>query len=225
VKTLWLTSLVMLAAAGSAHAFGHLTASCDAPCNGLCTPRMSVTWVEQTITDYKTEWEKKPIEVWVEQPVTKVVPKTYKRTEYELAYIDRKDVRTVIATVPRAAMKEITTYKMEPCTTTDPCTGQCHTTYSVKTCIENIPVTAYQCIERKEPVTVTTAYMKPVEKTYTVLDTVIEYKKVKLIKEELCPKQVPFQRTIQVPVYVPCGESAAVESKTLPPPVVDKPLK
>jgi hypothetical protein len=216
VKTLLLTplaALALVAATSPVHAFGNINAGCAAPCNGLCTPHMTVKWVEQTVTDYRTEFEKKKVEVEVEQPdETSIEKKTYTRVVEELAFVKRLDIKPIIALVPRYSMKQVTTYKMVPCTTTD-CTGKCHTTYSVKTCVESVPVTAYECVEKKQQVEVTTAYMKPVVKTYQVESWVPKYKKVKMIKEELCPKQVPYERKIQVQVCVPCGEAIA-EPKT-----------
>jgi hypothetical protein len=217
VKTLLLTPLAavaFLAATGSAGAFGHPAACGDAPCNGLCTPHMTVKWVEQTVTDYRTEFERKKTEVEVEQPdLTSIERKTYTRVEQQLDYVKRLDFRTEIALVPRYSMKEVTNYKLVPCNTTDPCTGKCHTTYSVEASVEKIPVTAYECVERKQPVEVTIAVLKPVEKTYQVESWVPKYNKVKMIKEELCPKQVPYQRKIYVPVHVPCGEAPAEPMK------------
>src|SRR5207302_490647 len=124
----------LLAATGPAGAFGHHKASCD-NCAQTCAPKTTIAWVEQTVTDYKTEWQTKDIEVEIDQPFFREEVKTYKRFEDVLAFTDRKDIRPVIKLIPRSSMKDITTYKMEPCTTTD-CHGQCHTTYSVKTCVE-----------------------------------------------------------------------------------------
>jgi hypothetical protein len=190
-------------AAGPALGFGHRHKDCAT--EESCAPQMTVTWVEQTVTEYKTEWKTRDIECVENVTTYRLVPKTFKRIEMELAFIDRKDYRPQIELVPKTGVKELTTYKMVATPCTDPCTGACKNVYHPEVCTEKVPATSYFINTVPQPIVETTAYIKPVERTYTYTESIPETKPVKLIRQELYCEQVPYQRVIKVPVYTPCN--------------------
>jgi hypothetical protein len=189
-------------AATPAFAFGHHKADC-AP-GDCCPPQMTVTFVEQTVTDYKLEWKTRDVEVINEVTDYKEVTKTFTRIEQELAFVDRKDIRPSLKLVPKLGVKELTTYKMVPTTCVDPCTGCSKTTFHPEACTEKVPATRYELAHVPEQIVVTTAYLRPVERTYEYTESVPEVKKVKLVRQELYCEKVPYQRIVRVPVYTPC---------------------
>jgi hypothetical protein len=189
--------------ASTAFAFGHQKADC-AP-SDCCAPQMTVTFVEETVTDYKLEWKTRDVEVITEITAYKEVTKTFKRIEQELAFVDRKDIRPSLELVPKLGVKELTTHKMVPTTCVDPCTGCSKTTFHPEACTEQVPATRYELAHRPEQIVVTTAYLRPVERTYQYTESVPEVKKVKLVRQELYCERVPYKRIVRVPVFTPCA--------------------
>jgi hypothetical protein len=200
-------ALAALALAGApVSAFGHLPKEWPPPCAEPCPPPPPppIVWEERTVTTFRPETHTRDVEAVVSELTHREVKIPTTRLVLETVYKDHKEVRTFFELVPRPCVKTVTSYRMVPCTTVDPCTGCPKTTYHPEPYVQELPAVAYDSVPVKKEVIVTRACLKQVEKPFEIVRLVPEVKQVKKVFQQEYTVMVPHTIVIKVPVCPAC---------------------
>ena len=104
---------VLLLSTPDASAFGRRKKHCAEDCAPGCAPApMNVTWVEQTVTAYRTEWRTRQVPVEVSRPVERIEVKKEKRTVIVPTWVTEKS--TVSEVVPTWVTEKSTVTEVVP---------------------------------------------------------------------------------------------------------------
>jgi hypothetical protein len=126
-------------------------------------------------------------------------------TTIEVEYKEDRQKVTVMAPKKRLVDQQITTTRFEPCTTVDPCTGHCTTTYKPVPECKTIQVEVFDIVPEEREVIVRVPVLKCVQKDVIVRQLAVDCVTIPAIEKRLKAPIVPNEVKAVVPVPpLPC---------------------
>jgi len=138
--------------------------------------------------------------------ITKMTPREVVIGQFhplEVDYHEEKQVITRWTTKEREVIQEVLCTKVVPVTTTDPCTGECHTEHTTCPVMRQVKVKVYDVVPEQAVVVVKVPYLKPgpPQKVFRLeLDTTQE----PAIETRLRLLTMPNEISVPAPPPPPC---------------------
>jgi hypothetical protein len=188
--------------------------NCSAPCATEC---VAPTYVDKTVTCYRTEWKEKEVPVTVYKRVPREVVVPHKCMVWVPEWKEEKRMVTQYHMVPKEVERVVTTCHRVPvpCCETDCCDDGCGRrrlfhrhrdccNYQVVTESHTVKCVVNQCVPSQHEVTVRVCSYKAQEKTWETKCTVYDCKPETVMQKVRYCERVPYTTTIKVPVYPVC---------------------
>lgn len=189
---------------------GCKSTGCEGPCAAECTPAACApapcapaTYVEKTVTCYRTEWRERDVPCTVNRVVqhVEIIPQTVTSTISVM--VEDKHECMVTNCVAREVVENVTCCRMVQTCCTDPCTGCTHTVCKPETYVKQVKRVVFDQVPMKRVYTTHHCECRPVTKTIETKRVTCEIKPETVIKKERYCVSVPYQTTVKVAVCTP----------------------
>jgi hypothetical protein len=224
---LLLTTLAVLSlAVGSAPAGDpkHGGPECTGPACEVPAQKVQVTYVEQTITAYRTVEKVRKIKLKMDLPVTRDVPMETTCVMMPV-WSDEKQVTAFPMPVVRQDVYLVPVCRWESECVTDPHTGCTYTMAHQVTELKPVKSTHVERVPCHTESLKPRVMLTPTEAAYQPAGVILECKQQEVEVEQRYLVTEPYKKTIKVPVYTPvpeCPAPGCPVAEPLPAPKPDK---
>jgi hypothetical protein len=173
-------------------------------CYPVCPPPCCVAYETRVVTCYRTEWHQEKVPIVIQKVNYRPETIKVKVTVYVPAMFDQKVQTCYYIPVPKVVVQDVVSCVWVPFSLCDPCTGCCYTSCCPQWVTRKVQYTVCDYLPQVREDVVKVCKMVPQEQIVdqTRLIPVVTQEQGWTVRYSCTA--VPYQTTVNVPVYVPC---------------------